>query len=96
MEKSNSTGTESQLKNQMKRRSKKFANYSISDLFKIKAYVLNANINFTTFCEQLDVDVKVLADINDIDLSLIHNKQKPFVLKKNSRILVPFGCRKQY
>lgn len=71
---------------QMKRRSKKFANYSISELFQIKAYILNTAVAYNTLCDNLDIDPRTLSEINDFDYFAINNSKKPYQLKKNQRI----------
>lgn len=63
-----------------KKRSK---TYSISDLQSIKAYILNAYIEFNAFCELIEIDLEEILKINEI------SKNGPNLLKKGQRILVP-------
>lgn len=95
MENNKSSSEKNSSEVHMKRRSKKFANYSISELFQIKAYIQNSNIQFNNFCDQLGVDVKIMSEINDVSIASVFAK-RPYTLKKNMRVLVPFGCQKKF
>jgi hypothetical protein len=70
---------------------KKVSNYSLSELFGIKAYTLTSETSIQNLCDGLETDTYTFCKFNNMD-----RYKLDVILASGQRVLLPTNCNKEY